>query len=67
MLKDSATIWYKPSHIEISEDVRKQMMEFIRDGILRKINAVRHMQTFDKDIAAGLLFMLSKSLESYCY
>lgn len=52
MLKDSNQ--HKPSHIEISEDVRKQMMGFIRDGILRKINAARHMQTTDKDIAAGL-------------
>jgi len=52
MLKDSNR--NKPSEIEISEDVLKQMMGFIRDGILRKINAVRHMQTADKDIAAGL-------------
>src|ERR671911_2822053 len=52
MLKDSNR--RKPSQIEISEDVRKQMMEFVRDGILRKINAVRHMQTIDKEIAAGL-------------
>lgn len=52
MLKDSNR--HKPSQIEISEDVRKQMMGFIRDGILRKINAVRYMQTADKDIAAGL-------------
>jgi hypothetical protein len=52
MLKDSNGL--KPSQIEISEDVWKQMMGFIRDGILRKINVVRHMQTADKDIAAGL-------------
>src|ERR687898_3446167 len=52
MLKDSNG--HKPSAIELSEDVWKQMMKFIRDGILRKIDAVRHMQTADKDIAAGL-------------
>ena len=55
MLKDSKKHKkHKPSHIEISETVRKQMMEFIKDGILRKINAVKHLQTADKDIAAGL-------------
>jgi hypothetical protein len=30
------------------------MKQNIRDGILRKINAVRFMQTIDKDIAGGL-------------
>jgi hypothetical protein len=44
----------RPPDIELSEDVRKQMMESIRDGILRKIDAVRHMQTADIDIAAGI-------------
>jgi hypothetical protein len=52
MLKDSNR--HKPSQIEISEDVWKQMMGFIKDGILRKINAVKRTQTTDKDIAAGL-------------
>ena len=52
MLKDSKR--HKPCQIEISEDIWKQMKQHIRDGILRKINAVRYMQTFDKDIAAGL-------------
>jgi hypothetical protein len=52
MLKDFKG--HKPSHIEISEAQCKQMMEFIRDGILLKINAVRSMQTIDKDIAAGI-------------
>jgi AbiV family abortive infection protein len=52
MLKDSNG--HKPSAIELSEDVWKQMMKFIRDGILRKIDAVRHMQTADEDIAGGL-------------
>jgi hypothetical protein len=52
MLKDSKG--HNFSDIELSEDVRKQMMEFIRDGILRKIDAVRHMQTAEIDIAAGI-------------
>jgi hypothetical protein len=52
MLKDSKG--HKLPDIEISEDQCRQMMEFIRDGILRKINAVRSMQTIEKDIAAGL-------------
>jgi hypothetical protein len=52
MLKDSNR--HNPSQIEISEDVLKHMMGFIRDGILWKINAVRHIQTADKDIAEGL-------------
>jgi hypothetical protein len=30
------------------------MKQNIRDGILRKINAVKHIQAVDKDIAAGL-------------
>ena len=54
MLTGSRIVRYKPSEIEISEDVCKQMMEHIQDGILRKLRAVRYMQTFDKDIAAGL-------------
>jgi hypothetical protein len=44
----------KPAHIDISDDQWIQMKQNIRDGILRKIKAVRHMQTIDIDIAAGL-------------
>jgi hypothetical protein len=52
MLKDSKG--HKPSHIDISEDQWNQMKQHIRDGILRKINAVSKIQKIDKDMAAGL-------------
>jgi hypothetical protein len=52
MLKDSKG--HKPSHIDISEEQWNQMKQHILDGILRKIKAVRKIQTIDKDIAAGL-------------
>jgi hypothetical protein len=52
MLKDARG--NKPLHIDISEDQWKEMMQNIRDGILRKLNAARNMETIDKEIAAGL-------------
>jgi hypothetical protein len=52
MLKDAKG--NKPLHIDISEDQWKEMMQNIRDGILRKLNAARNMETIDKEIAAGL-------------
>ena len=46
----------KPPEIYISEDVWRQMMQHIRDGVFRKLNVVRKMQSFDIDIdiAAGI-------------
>jgi hypothetical protein len=47
MLKDARG--NKPPHIDISEDQWKEMMQNIRDGILRKLNAARNMETIDKE------------------
>jgi hypothetical protein len=52
MLKDSKG--KKPPVIDISEDQWRQMLQIVRDGIFRKLNAVRNMQSIDKDIAAGI-------------
>lgn len=52
MLKDSKG--NRPPDIDISEDQWKEMMRHIKDGIFRKLNAVRNMQAIDRDIAAGL-------------
>ena len=52
MLKDPKG--KKPYDIDIPEDQWMEMIRNIRDGIFRKIKAVRIMQATDKDIAAGL-------------
>jgi hypothetical protein len=52
MLRDSKG--KKPLHINISEDLWIEMMQNVRNGIIRKLNAVREMQSIDKDIAAGI-------------
>jgi hypothetical protein len=52
MLKDSKG--NKPSLIDISESQFKEMIQYIKDGIFRKLNAVRNMQKIDRDIAGGL-------------
>jgi hypothetical protein len=54
MLRVKVESYVKPPNAEIPEDLCKEMMRHIRNGILRKIDAVRHMQTFDEEIAAGL-------------
>jgi hypothetical protein len=47
MLKNSKG--NKPPHIDISENQCKEMMQYIKDGIFRKLNAVRSMQNIDRD------------------
>lgn len=54
MLRVKVESYVKLPTAEIPEDLCNEMMRHIRDGILRKINAVRHLQTIDKEIAAGL-------------
>lgn len=44
----------KPSHIDISENQWKEMLQIVLNGIFQKLNAVRNMSTIDKYIAAGL-------------
>jgi hypothetical protein len=64
MLKDSKG--HKPSHIDISEDQWNQMKQHIRDGILRKINAVSKIQKIDKDMAAGLYVYAVEEFGNCC-
>lgn len=52
MLKDSKR--KKPLEIEISEDLRIKMVQHVRNGIFRKLDAVRKMQSIDTEIAAGI-------------
>jgi hypothetical protein len=52
MLRDSKG--NKPRHVDIFEDQWIEMMQNVRNGIFRKLNAVRKMQSIDKDIAAGI-------------
>jgi hypothetical protein len=47
MLKDARG--NKPPQIDISEDQWKEMMQNIKDAILRKLNAARNMETIDKE------------------
>ena len=44
----------RPCHIDIPEKQWKEMMQNVLNGILRKLNAVKSMQTIDVDIAAGI-------------
>jgi hypothetical protein len=44
----------KPSYIDIPENQWKEMMQDVLNGIFRKLNAVKNMQTVDMYIAAGL-------------
>jgi hypothetical protein len=44
----------KPLHLDISEDQWIEMVQNVRNGIFRKLNAVRKMLSIDKDIAAGI-------------
>jgi hypothetical protein len=54
MLRDSKGKKIFPKEIDISEDQWIEMMQNVRNGIFRKLNAVREMQSIDKDIAAGI-------------
>ena len=53
-LANLTLITTRASVIIYSENQWNEMKQNIRDGILRKINAVRLMQTINKDIAGGL-------------
>jgi hypothetical protein len=44
----------KPSHLDILEKQWKEMMQHVLDGIFRKLNVVKNMQTIDMYIAAGI-------------
>jgi hypothetical protein len=44
----------KPSHVDISENQWKEMMQLVLDGVFQKLNAVKNMQTIDMYIAAGI-------------
>jgi hypothetical protein len=44
----------KPSYIDIPENQWKEMMHHVLDGIFRKLNAAKNMQTIDMYIAAGI-------------
>jgi hypothetical protein len=44
----------KPSYIDIPEKHWKEMMQHVLNGIFRKLNAVKNMQTIDMYIAAGI-------------
>ena len=54
MLRAKVESYVKLPNAEIPENLCKEMMRHIRDGIHRKIRAVRDIQTIDKEIAAGL-------------
>jgi hypothetical protein len=43
-----------PKKIDISENQWIEMMQHVRNGIFRKLDAVRKIQLIDKDIAAGI-------------
>jgi hypothetical protein len=44
----------KPSHVDISENQWKEMMQDVLSGIFRKVNAVKSMQNIDMYVAAGI-------------
>lgn len=44
----------KLPHVDISEQLWKEMMQYIVDGIVRKLKAARNMLATDKHVAAGL-------------
>jgi hypothetical protein len=44
----------KPPHIDIPEELWKEMMQNVRDGIFRKLKAARGSIAIDKDVAAGV-------------
>jgi hypothetical protein len=44
----------KPSHVDISENQWKEMMQNILNGIFQKLKAVKSILTIDMYIAAGL-------------
>jgi hypothetical protein len=49
-------LYNKPSYIDIPEKQWKEMMQHVLDGVLKKLNAVKNMQTIDMYIAAGIYF-----------
>jgi hypothetical protein len=44
----------RPSHIDIPEEQWKEMMQNVLNGIFRKLDAVKNMQTIDTYVSAGL-------------
>ena len=65
MLRDSKG--NKPRHVDISEDQWTEMMQNVRNGIIRKLNAVRKMQSIDKDITAGIYVYAVEEFENFSY
>ena len=47
-------LYNKPSYIDIPKKQWKEMMQYVLDGIFRKLNVVKNMQTIDMYIAAGI-------------
>jgi hypothetical protein len=44
----------KPSHIDIPENQWKERIQDVPNSIIRKLNAVKNVQTIDMYITAGL-------------
>lgn len=44
----------KLSHVDIPEQIWKEMMHNVRGGIFRKLEAASNVLAIDKDVAAGV-------------